>query len=188
MEPIVDSVVYVIPNAGGRLSEWAAILSAIAAAASVVIAFVAVWFSRKQMKMHEHHNRLTVRPHLDDMTHVDEGEGLFRYEITNKGIGPAILTHATVYLDGEPVTAEDTIERAITLLLSDKPHCHWGHESPAIGAYLSPGQVVELVTIRTDERFPPMAIRQHLRERAQLVVKYRSIYGETFEFDSRQSS
>jgi len=180
MEPMIDSVVYVIPQAGGLLTEWATLLSTIAATASVIIACAALWLTRKQIHMHEQHNRLMVKPHLDGMTHIDGGECLYRYEITNNGIGPAIITDATVFLDDEQVVADDEVERAMMILMSDM-------SPPAIGSYIMPGQCVQLITVETDKGYPPTAFRQRIRERTYLIVQYQSIYAQPFTFDSRKA-
>ena len=187
MEPIVDSVVYVIPQAGGFITEWATLLSAIATTASVVIAITAVFFTRKQVRMHEQHNRLMVQPHLDGMTIINTPECIYKYEITNNGIGPAILTHAEVFVDDKRVVADDEIEAAMNILTTSVPHHRWGHESPAVGAYITPGQCVELITIQSKDGFTANNFRDLVRKRSYLIVHYKSIYGQQFVFDSRAS-
>ncbi len=186
MDQVINYVIWMTSTPADWWESVVDISTATAALASVVIAVIALCHTRSQAAATQKHNRLMVRPHLDDMTYTDEASGQLRYEITNNGIGPAIVTAAAIYMDGEQVSAEDPVEMAGQLFLTGMPHLGWGHETVAIGAYISPGQRIELLTINTEPRFPPTEMRKALRARARLTLEYESIYGELFTFDSHR--
>jgi len=183
MEPIVDAVVYVIPQEGSMLTEWTALLSAVAAIFSVVIACIALWYSRKQVQMHETHNRLMATPHLSGWTHIDSDENIYGYTLENAGIGPAVITNIKLEVDGEVVEGigSELIERAADIALPYlKTH---SFEMFVVGEFIPAGKLFDIYKA-TSPDVSAEEIRLRFEERIKLTIQYESIFGETYTFDS----
>ena len=59
---------------------------------SVVIALCALVFTMCQGRQARHHNKLSVRPHLNLWTYNKlPEEPIIMYEIANNGLGPAVI-------------------------------------------------------------------------------------------------
>ena len=183
MDPIVDAVVYVITPEGGTLSEWAGILYAAAAIFSVLIACLALWYSRQQVKMHERHNRLMATPNLSGWKHTDSEQGTFLYTLENTGIGPAIIKEITLEVDGKLVEGEgsDLIEAAIDIIVPYEQTRKI--EMFVKGEFISAGRRVEIYQA-SSPYLSEEEIEERLTKRAKLLIQYESIFGDAFTFDS----
>lgn len=184
MEPFIDSVVYVIPQAGGLLTEWATLLSAIAAIASVIIACVALWLTRKQIRMHEQHNRLMSTPHLSGWNHADCETGTYSFTLENTGLGPAIIKDILLKVDGQQMEGEsaELVEAASDKLFPniDKRD---QYEMFVKGEFIPPSKKFEIYRIVTSQLHPD-DITQQVQSRTHLVIRYESILGERYVYDS----
>lgn len=154
---------------------WIAFASAVVAGCAL---FVTVW----QTFVTRRHNRLSVRPHLDFGLKTAFGYPIV-LNITNKGLGPALITSVSLLHDGKTYEFSKT-EVPSTL----KTSC----EAMGLGQFtqfhvilpggaLSPGDTLALITLTA----PPNASQIH-----NLAVKYimgigfsigySSIYGEQY--------
>jgi hypothetical protein len=76
--------------------------SDVVAVSGVVIAVTALAVSTYQSWLSRDHNRRSVRPVLELRVRFRPG-GTAGLRLTNSGLGPAVLTATTVWLDGAPV-------------------------------------------------------------------------------------
>lgn len=170
--------------------------SEVTAYASTAIALLALFLTFYQTFATRKHNRLSVRPHLTTVTQNSRTPTGARItaDLINCGPGPAIISRFEVVLDGratevrEPREMEELAKsvfgaayrsgsfhvlRPRHLLRSDEQVCIAAVD---LGAPLSlpieGGDSPEEQLRKTQERF-------HLR------IEFKSIYGETCEYDSR---
>lgn len=183
MTQSIEYIIYGIPPTEKFLENYTDALTLVTAAMSVLIACIALIATYRQSRKIDIHNRLMVTPSLNDDTHVDIENNTYEYKISNKGIGPAIITSATIYIDGKEFLTEDALVDAIEMILVDT-NLEYEHQSIALGAYISPNETIEVMTVKTDKINTPMVVRVKTRQRAPIVLNYKSIYGDTYTFDS----
>ncbi|SDF22103.1 hypothetical protein [Phytopseudomonas seleniipraecipitans] len=186
MHPVIDSVVYVIPAASSWLAEMASAFSAIAAMFSAITAAVAVWYTRKQIKSHERHNRLMATPHLSAWNHADIEPGLYQFSIENTGIGPAVVREISVSVGGEKIKgwSADLVELAVEKLFGATEH-EASYEMFVINDVLPPGKKFTVLSIK----IPGTTggdIQEFVTEQVSLMIKYESILGDKYVFDSEE--
>lgn len=184
MEPIADSVMQVIRQQAQGLTELATLLSAIAALASVIVACAAVWYTRRQVKMQEQHNRLMVTPHLSGWTHIDGDARTFAYTVENTGIGPAVIKAITFEVDGQQVngTGTELVENAVEKLLEGVSRTN-RFEMFVVGEYVPAGKKFEIFHAHTPYH-EVEDIEERIKNHAALIITYESILGDQYHFHS----
>ena len=181
----LEYVTYIIPAAENVLTPYANFFTIATSIASVAIAILAFCATKNQNKKHEEHNKLMTRPSLNDSTFIDNERSTYAFSIINKGLGPAIIKSAEIYVSGELIISDDPLEEAIKTIITDKPVLGYGHETVAIGSYISPSEEVEMATIQTAPDFSPETLKTIINESVYIIIIYESIYGESFSYDSR---
>lgn len=158
--------------------------SAVVAALALFVSLHSAWATRQ-------HNKLSVRPRLTTSTFqrvVSEGNvsnldvGVI---LTNVGLGPAIVKTADVLLDGKVVPVSSP-EDCRGLLLRTFPRAQLGptvhfmklNKEHAIAV----GNDINIVEFAMTSA--PHDVKEQL-ERFAIVVRYESLYGEPFTYDSR---
>lgn len=172
------------------LSAAAAIGSAIAAAVSVHLSRRAIDFSAKQTQLLEIHNKLSVRPYLDSLTLISSTNNSFTYQITNDGIGPAIVKDVEFFHEDVKITSPEPLTTTIELILSTGPnkthlHYEYGHHTISIGSYISPREAIDIITIPSVRMETCRGLVNRISKNFHILISYESIYGEPFVFDSR---
>lgn len=186
VQPTIEYIIYGAA-ASSDIKDW--LPSALSAAGTVISAIIAYWaykFSQKQLSLQDSHNRLMVRPHLDDMIILDEADQTYCFEITNNGIGPAIIEKAVIFIDGAETATSTTIPDVIRKVFPELSSADFGHHSVAIGSYISPTEKIKLVSINCNAKIPLEEVRSRLERRTFMKVTYKSIYDERFEYDTKQ--
>jgi hypothetical protein len=149
-------------------------VNSITAICAVVIALASLVATLIEARTARRHNRESVRPVLQIVrvkTHGDKRTGI---KILNVGLGPAMILHAAVKLDGNPIGSWDR-KAADIIVGSNRP-------VPGFSA-LGQGRVIpaggELSLIYID----PFKDRRHswfwdlVAHRVTLEVRYESLYG-----------
>ncbi|GLK90787.1 hypothetical protein [Pseudomonas turukhanskensis] len=154
--------------------------------ASSITAAVALLMGFWQARATRRHNMLMVRPHLDHK-HVENNEqDTYQFEVTNDGVGPAIIKSAQIFVDNQPVNVdEDVVVGAILALFPGVHDDDFGHESVGIESYVAAGQVISLMTIKVPTHLRAEDVRNEVARRTYILATYESIYGELFKYDSR---
>lgn len=119
------------------LAAWVAIFI------SVLALSATVW----QSHLSRTHNKLSVRPHLAGHSLWNEEEGIYKLELRNDGLGPAIITGARVYHGGVLVDGEGP--PVIKKAFEGVPGCELlGHEFFYLDFVVPAGSSVEICTVR----------------------------------------
>ncbi len=141
-----------------RLSHYAIMLVAVSALV------VSVW----QVRTSQEHNKLSVRPYLDFFTGWNNG--VWRSDISNEGVGPAIITRVDYTYKGVTYNQLDDLLKAAGLLEKRVNSTNFGKDSPF---------AVErsVVFLELDRKDSPDRKRLGI----SVSVKYQSIYKEDFE-------
>lgn len=162
--------------------------------AALFISICALLLTINQARITRTHNKLTVRPHLTSFTeHLPHpnisGVTLIKLTLSNNGIGPAVIKSYEPMLDGQPL--DPTRFDALLALAKDVlPVSILGQECRF--SFLRKGYVMakdEEKPIASVAFVPTLDTDFILLERAEqrfhVRVAYESIYGEPFEYDSR---
>ncbi|CRM89199.1 hypothetical protein [Pseudomonas sp. 22 E 5] len=184
MEPVVNYVTYVTSQESDWLALAAAISSAVAAGVSAAVATWALRFSSKQLTAHETYNKLSVKPYLDGENHIDIHKKKLKYVVSNNGVGPAIIKEFSLYVDGSLIESNDPVRTAVELLVPGIDEKDFGHQTIAIGSYIPTEKRIPLFTISTSEYADPNDLLKKLHSSHHLIIRYESVYGEEFVFDS----
>jgi len=136
------------------------------------------------MKMHETHNQLMATPNLSGWNHVDEESGTYIFILKNTGLGPAIVNRICLTVDGQTIEGEsaDLITAAADKLFPDNEKAV-GAEMFTVGEFISANQKFEILTI-TVAGLTAEEIGKLVRSKAKLAIKYSSIFGKQYLFDS----
>jgi hypothetical protein len=179
MSQSIDYIIYGV-QAQKDWSDWLVpILSA-------VPAFIALWFTFRQNSLSKKHNKLMVKPHLDDLTHEDIHSFQYKYSIVNNGIGPAIIVDIKVTVDGALIDSKKDLPDIVKILFPNMTDEQFGHHSIAVGSYLSPGKNISMLTINCASKAILMEVKYGIRNRARLVIVYESVYGDKQIFQSHE--
>ncbi|MCX5343964.1 hypothetical protein [Streptomyces atratus] len=120
------------------------------------------------------HNKQSVRPLLQQRRIRDGVAHRAGIELINAGLGPAIVTRALVYLDGEHIGewTKPTFER----VLSQAPD---GVQKYALfgGAVLLSGQSVFLLRLASFDRDQHADFGDLILRRLRIEIHYESLYG-----------
>nr|WP_312231149.1 hypothetical protein [Pseudomonas sp.] len=184
MDPVLDSVVYIIPQAGGWLSDAAGVLAALAATFSTLVAVIALRHTQRQMALQKQHNILMVTPHLSTDTALSIASNSFTYTINNNGIGPAIIKRVTIYAYGK--TYENDITKAIKENCQELPLKHFGtvgSGSYTVGEFVPAGNS-QTILKASETKHPLREARTAFFANYRIVIEYECIYKNQFIYDS----
>lgn len=154
--------------------EWFTnnLISAIAVAVAAIGLVVSSWQTACTYKEMRHFNSLSVHPHLDILMH-QYGD----WSMINNGIGPAIVSSLTAYLDGEPLPANFEWWKEVRARVPE----YKDSEHLITPGRLRKGQYVrsgeEVYLLQVDHAYENI---RYLVNRIEFVVKYESVYGEPF--------
>ncbi len=186
MQPLVDYVVYILPQDS---SPW----SIAAQIGTVVIAVLALVLSIKQAKQtnaqHERdrlHARLMAKPHLDCQSKVLGQDYLFT--ISNNGLGPAVIKKIDVYWQKKlqpSYSIEEVLNKKFVLTLSER---NFSFNYVEVNGYVPAGVTIEIVRIQTaDTLLLPQQVKSVIEKELYITGVYESIFGDSFDFDTRAS-
>ncbi|MCB0448180.1 MAG: hypothetical protein KDD03_11860 [Gelidibacter sp.] len=112
------------------------------------------------------HNRLSLKPYLDGSIFMQEKK-LFKIEIRNEGLGPAIVEEFSIYANGKKVSSWNNAMKEIGM----KKFSQLTNMKP--GDIISQGENLTLVKIDT------VLLKYNL----EYVIKYKSVYEESFKIE-----
>lgn len=186
MSQTVEYVIYGVSEAKDWKDWVPAIASAVSGTISVFVAIWALLFTKRQSDIQEKHNKLSVTPHLDGMSHKNDEEKSFQYQITNNGVGPAIVREASFFVDGKRMESDDPVVEAIRCLLPNIKESNFGHESIGLNSFIAAGSSTTIMTLHgRGMEHTANDLYQIVNKRAYITGRYESVYGESFVFDSR---
>lgn len=146
------------------LAPWVAIFI------SLLALGVTVW----QAHLGRVHNKLSVRPYLAGHSSSTE-DGIYRLELRNDGLGPAIVTGARVYRDGVLVEGEGPplVNKAFEAI----PGCELlEREFFYLDFVIPAGRSVEICAVKFSPEISD--IDTFLANRITLELDYKSAYDE----------
>ena len=163
----------------------ASTVQTITAIATSVLALLALFLSLWQAFQSRKHNKLSVRPLLVFIvnydTTIDTNNRGIGFSVSNKGVGPALISSFRVLVDKKDVTVDAPHPWASALRLADLNYPFVQHFSFDSKTALSPKETFPLLiatpTELTKEHF--LHLKKNL-PRIGVVIRYRSIYGEDF--------
>jgi hypothetical protein len=152
--------------------------------ATTIIALCALALSIWQGVQTRRHNRLSFRPHLTTWTNTDAEKGFYTIELTNNGIGPALIEEFLVKVDGKVISGQGTepIEKGLKIIFPNL-------EYTSLRGYVAKGYSMAAkgkVTIAAiqflKQPFPSLEFMERASNRVSLDIPYKSFYGEQFHF------
>lgn len=185
MDPVIDSVVYVIsPDGGSWLSEIAGILAALAATFSALVAIIALRHTRKQISIQNRHNILMITPHLGTTSNISYDSHSFSFTIDNNGIGPAIIKKIKTYVFDRAYEADTCAaldENHFKILQQAKTLYSTG--SYIIDEFVPAGNKQLIFSAEGFDR-DPEELRNFFFEHVRIVIEYECIYKTKYIYDS----
>jgi hypothetical protein len=157
---------------------------------SAAVALCALAFSLWQASQARKHNRLSVKPHLTTWVHRDDEKGRLVLDLINNGLGPAIIEHFFVTLDGVSL-GHDSLEGIEKLLQKLFPDTPYGASYAALepGYAMASKERCTIVDVRFHNKpFPTAEVVEKAIKRGRLEVTYRSFYEEQFRMSSGDAS
>ena len=130
--------------------------------------------------------RLSTRPYLILSSDLDMLNKTIEFKIYNKGLGPAILEQFSIQHINGKIFTHPTTEQFQEIL--DLTGFHFKDRTvvtPYLAMAISAGEEFALTRLKSDDfnNQTSLEIQNKFRE-IRLVVKYRSIYNEMFEFEN----
>ena len=156
-------------------------LQVITAIGTVVIALAALALSVWQFRASHTHNKLSVRPLLVFDASYDPTVRGFGLRVSNKGVGPAVISDFRILVDGKDETASAPHPWANALRKLDLNYTFLQHFSLGSDTAISPQETIPLITTDQDQIGENMV--HHMKNRLPrigIVISYQSVYGEHF--------
>lgn len=149
----------------------------IIAAASCVIALIALVVAIWQGVVMRRHNRMTVTPHL----RIDSRLGAVPIVISlsNRGVGPAVVTEVSIYAHEAAIGhAMEQLNSALKFAGASGIKC--ACLLPRVGEFIAVGETVDLLVYPecTDDELRRL---NEALPRVNFRVRYASIYGDKHE-------
>ena len=144
---------------------------------ATLVGFLALCVSAYTAYVQRQQVRAAVWPILE----FDSGNGPIRFTLANKGVGPAIIKHVIVKVNGEPVKNwYEMLEKILG------PGKHLGEESDMSGHVFSAGESVNVFTphgpddnpLAFDKSNPLWVQMNEDRKRVTVEICYSSTLGE----------
>jgi len=128
------------------------------------------------------HNRFSVKPLLTFEVNYDYTVRGLGIDLWNKGVGPAVISSVSVFVDDEDVTGPE--ERALinALKVVDLNYKFVQHFALTPGAAISPGERIPILAFASDELDDEK--RRHIKNalpRIGIEVNFESVYEEPFK-------
>ncbi len=153
-------------------SEKIVSVSAIVIAVASIV--VTIWQGMEMRK----HNRLSVKPRLE--ISYEAARDYFGYVLTNKGLGPAVITYRKFFIDGQELNYqgfsgyEDFIEK-----LGMKGH-KFSSTSIYPGQTVLPNERVNIIRFYYNDDDKPETLIPQIYRRVRMEIGYQSMYQEDF--------
>lgn len=146
---------------------------------AVTIAAFALSVTVWQLSVIRKHNKLSVRPYLAFWEWHDGATNAYSLYLQNNGIGPAIITSFSVYVDHKRIDGrgDKALEKAAFVLfknsnlLVERAYVHKGYSMAA-------NEKRRLIQLNLKAVTPPltMADLEQAQNRVRIVIDYKSIY------------
>ena len=153
---------------------------------SVLIALCALGYTMWQSKQTQRHNKLSFRPHLTSWSHSNGDKGVYTVKLINNGLGPALIENFVFKIDGKIMSGEGTepIHKGLTIRFPN--NTYQSHQAYMVKGYSMAAK--EKCTILAIQFSKPTSLSkeviEHVLNRADLVIKYKSFYEEEFTYSS----
>jgi len=155
-----------------------------------IIGLCALVFTAYQAYILRKHNKLSVRPHLSDFNERSrsENESTLAFKIVNNGLGPAEITDWSLQLNGEELkySEHETVENLINNVLGGRVI---GFTIGALGVgYMMPINEIKTILnlrfkVESEENFDSIL---NSFDGLDLIVEYKSMYGDFYTLDTRK--
>lgn len=150
-----------------------------------IVALQQVWSSRR-------HNKLSVRPLICDHTDIDSANRSFTYHLQNKGLGTAKVIAFNFHWQGE-ILSEQALRTRLEKLtresdvvkisnMGESYAISKDEEVPIIELQVNSADISDKPNDRLDE------ILSQLITHCRINVKFESLYGESFTFETSTSA
>ena len=155
---------YIVVESTGK--DWLAYL----AIGVSILALVVTWW---QAYLARSHNKLTVRPQLEGHSHWSNN--IYRFEVRNDGLGPAIITAARVFFEDKLVEGEGSsvIQNAFKNVLGCRLEEHEFFYTPFV---LPAGASIQVCKVSYSPEIQD--IEEYLGKIIYLQIEYESAYKE----------
>lgn len=152
---------------------------------TTVIALCALAFSIWQGIQTRKHNKLSVRPHFTIWTKSDVLKGFFAIELTNNGIGPALIEKFLVTIDSKVISGQGTepIEKGFRMIFPDLQYT-FRYGSFSKGYSIAAKDKFTIANIQFSEPYPSPEFLKLAYTRLNFQITYKSFYEEHFIFNS----
>jgi len=166
---------FVHPSYQGQISmgiEPYDLIAAIVASAALIVTF---W----QLSVVRKHNQLSVRPFLAFWSWHDGTDNTYSLYLQNNGIGPAIITSFSVYVDNKRILASGTKALEIAAMcLFHNPRVLVERAYVSKGYSMAANEKRRLIKLNLNAVIPrlSMAALEVARNRVRIVIEYNSIY------------
>lgn len=168
---------------GEMLVAGAAMLTAIAA---VVVAIIQTLIMREEAVMEREHARLSVKPALAVVgsRNDDPDNPLYSIELSNQGLGPAVIEQFSVFYDGRYLNSWDELVESV----SDGKYSIAGENENINGWSISgitPGTILpagrRLLSFQVNENIDLTTSLKEASENLEVIICFCSVYQECWE-------
>ncbi|PTU65137.1 hypothetical protein DB032_09450 [Chromobacterium sp. Panama] len=170
------------------LGAAVAALDIVKANGGTVVAILAMIATGWQAWLTRRHNKLSVRPALAGWEELEEEELCYAFSLSNNGIGPAFIKSFLIFVDGKQVEGTgSTLVQKVSQLLFQGMSPRLGPWSVLVpGYYMRADEKMPIVTVtfRTEHSSVFHEVLRSARQRVRIIIKYESMYGESFTYDS----
>jgi len=140
---------------------------------------------RDQQELYRKQQFMSVYPYLS-FSNYGTGSPDYKFVLNNTGIGPAIIKSVKVYADGNTY---DDIVFYLEDKFTEKDSIRYGHSNIWEGKMITPGEIVEAITVTDRKIASGLKIAEALfNYHVFIEIEYESVYGERWILSNRSTT
>lgn len=165
--------------------DWLSNPNTIIAITAILISIIGLVFSvlynRKTIRISIMHNELSVKPLLHFSNRIDNNEGMIKYELSNQGLGPAIIKYLRYKYEDDYYDNINDFFTALDkrLITNQKVKFHLDYNELSENAVLSPNNSIKLFSIIAEPKIYTDSLSD-LLDKIDIEIFYNDMYDNKF--------
>ena len=182
---ISDSIKSIVPIQESDINTWIQNPNSIIAIVAILISLFTLTFSvlynRKTIKITIKHNNLSVKPLLHFSLRIDSNEGLIKYELSNRGLGPAVFKYLVYKYEDDTFNNINDFFTALRdrMITSKQVKFNFNYKELTENTVISPNNQIQLFSIKVEPKNYTDSLGK-LIDKINIKVFYRDMYDNEF--------
>ncbi|MBI9039317.1 MAG: hypothetical protein JEY97_14370 [Bacteroidales bacterium] len=144
--------------------------------------FVVFAYQTSLMRKEQH---MSVYPHLQ-FTNYQNYSRYYKYVLTNKGVGPAIVTFSDVYINGKS-KGQDLASYLRDIVIKRNDSIYFTSSNISKGLFIAEKESIELVLLSGENSYNnSVKLYEYIHnDSLEFIINYESIYGKKWKISNK---